>query len=355
MRDSAKRIARDDASLFMKQFKQKCFPFIESIQADNSKCCFVTIEYDKSGSETHAVKGLMRVNDSVLVECDSKDRVIVVDGKKKEVLNAEGADLSGLKRNEIVDLNVDGDRWEGDVLNDELFGWGVVYNKNNDMIYEGFRIGEVNVCYGVKYDADASRIEYEGEWCNGKRCGRGTQYDRNGSLLYKGEWVNDAHLEREVIITPENALLHNFIEELIVSDGCSNGEEWSALDVCFMPSIKLLKVGNNCFKYMNGMELIGLKKLKSVVIGESSFTKEIPEDPYRDEWKRIDPSCRFCVENCPSLTEVKIGCYSFPNYYECDIKDCDALEVIQIGDLEKKSRNFFYGSLTLQRGVIHKK
>ena len=105
---------------------------------------------------------------------------------------------------QVLDLNDDGERWEGGVLNDEPYGWGVLYDSENRMVYKGFRIGEVNVCYGIQYYSDIQKMEYEGEWCEGKRWGRGTQYDRDGNTVFSGEWMNDRRMETRVVITIDN-------------------------------------------------------------------------------------------------------------------------------------------------------
>ena len=177
--------------------------------------------------------GLFEMGDSILVE-KCKERIVVVDGNNRRLLRVDDEDLSGVKRNQILDLNDEGDRWEGDVLNDEPFGWGVMYDKEGRKVYEGFRLGGEAACYGRKYYADISRVEYDGEWCVGRRWGRGTQYDRNGVVVYEGEWVDDGHLEGKMVITTKNhrfVNLHNRIEELHVDSCCCNQKKWRVFDL----------------------------------------------------------------------------------------------------------------------------
>ena len=68
--------------------------------------------------------GIMELEGSILVEWSGKEK-IVVNREKKELLYSEGVDVSEVRHNEILDLSVDGDRWEGDVLNGNPYGWGV--------------------------------------------------------------------------------------------------------------------------------------------------------------------------------------------------------------------------------------
>ena len=100
---------------------------------------------------------------------------IKVNKETKELLEAKRMDLTGIEHNRIVDLSVDGDRWEGDVLNGEPCGWGVVYDKDNNKVYEGFRVDGVDACYGRSYYPGTSQIEYDGMLCDGKRHGKGVQ------------------------------------------------------------------------------------------------------------------------------------------------------------------------------------
>ena len=286
----------------------------------------------------HAVEGVWRRNEEVLVEMD-KERVIEVNVKKKELMQLNGKDVKGIEHNQVLDLSDDGERWEGDVLNDEPYGWGVVYDSENRMAYEGFRIGELNVCYGIRYYSDVGVIEYEGEWCEGKRWGRGVQYDRTGNIVYDGEWFDDEQVTKRVVLSEENQLLHNHIEELIVSNGCCNKEERSVFDLSPLPYLKTLHVGNRCFRYVEEVKLIGMKKLEMVIIGEKCFSV----DSFRENMGQ-----HFCLKNCERLRELKIGKHSFPDYDVCEIENNASLEVIEIGDMNGDSGNFYYGSLILR-------
>ena len=309
-----------------------------------AKCEFSVFSYEYTGSKFgfRILEYMSRMNDSVVVG-GSEKRVIMADVKNRRLLRVEDADLNEIEHNEIVDMSVDGDRWEGDVLNGEPCGWGVLYNKDNIRVYEGFCIGNKNECYGVSYYSDIGVIEYEGEWCDGKRWGRGVQYDRTGVVVYDGEWLNGDRLTTTVTITPEMAVFHNHIEELFVSDGSCNGEEMRLLDLSLMPSLKSVRVGSDCFSYVEEVKLIGLSELESVVIGENSFYFYDSTLCY----------C-FCLKDCPKLKSLKMGKHSFIRYSTCVIENVNALEVIQIGDSSIDSNNFRPALLVLKSIVIHR-
>ncbi|KAM7454252.1 hypothetical protein BLSTO_04991 [Blastocystis sp. subtype 1] len=99
-------------------------------------------------------EGLIEKSHSIVTEL-GLDGVIEVDTASHKLLQVNGEEMSGIEHNQVLDLNDDGERWEGDVLNNKPYGWGVLYDSENRMAYEGFRIGEVSVCYGRSYYPDA--------------------------------------------------------------------------------------------------------------------------------------------------------------------------------------------------------
>ena len=287
-------------------------------------------------------EGLIEASSSVLLEL-SMNRVIEVNVDLYVLLRVNGEDVKGVKANEVLDLSDDGERWEGDVLNNEPYGWGVVYDSENRIAYEGFRIGRVNVCYGRSYYPDAGVVEYEGGICEGRRWGRGVQYDRSGKAVFDGEWMNDQHLEKRVVLNEENQLLHNRIEELIVENNSCNGREWRVLDFSFMFNLRVLQAGDGCFRFVKEVKLIGLNQLERVVIGWNCFTKEKSNLPCQ-----VKSNSHFELKDCERLRELKMGCYSFNNYAVCEIENVPSLEVIEMGHLNEKSYCFCYASLELK-------
>ena len=341
------RMERGVKSPIIQHLVRKCRFFTTATNPNHSQCNYFAFECNKSWNVSHIMKGVSRLDNGVIVEYGSRGRIAWVDVNKKELLEVEGVDLSEMKRNEILDLSVEGDRWEGDVLNGNPCGWGVLYDKNNERVYEGFRIDEKSVCYGRTYYSDISRVEYEGEWCDGMRWGRGVQYDRNGVVVYDGEWLNDAPLEKRVKIRSTTVLLHNCVEELRVIDGCCNEEGLTELDLHLFANLRELKVGSKCFEYVKKVNICGLRELERMIVGSKSFTKE------KDEWLS-EKDGRFYLKNCPRLRELRItGVRSFSDYTVIEIENVDALEVIEIGGMNQVSRNFLYASLELKSILIH--
>ena len=77
------------------------------------------------------------------------------------------------------------------------------------------------------------------------------------------------------------------------------------------------------------------------MIGMKSFTK-------REKGYGNDANRKLYVKNCDALKELKIGRYSFSDYSVIEIENVNSLELIEIGEIDKVSYNFFYVSLELK-------
>ena len=128
---------------------------------------------------------------------------------------------------------------------------------------------------------------------------------------------------------------------LVVDSGCCNDSELKVLDFSRFRNLREVRVGYECFEYVDEVKLIGLNRLESVVIGENSFTKE------KRSWDN-DPNRHFYLKNCERVRELKIGGFSFSDYSVCEIENVPSLEVIQMGELNEWSCNFSYASLVLK-------
>ena len=127
--------------------------------------------------------------------------------------------------------------------------------------------------------------------------------------------------------------------EIIVDNGMSESS-LTELDLSQFSQLKRLEIGDHCFSYVDELKLIGMNELESVVIGENSFMKN--ENSYGNSNRH------FYLKNCPKLKSLKIGYDSFSDYSVCEIDNMDALEVIEMGDLDACSYVFAYGSLELK-------
>ena len=135
--------------------------------------------------------------------------------------------------------------------------------------------------------------------------------------------------------------LSNRVTELVIPSNCCNETDFSLLDMSELKWLKSIEIGNECFENVNEVKLIGLNRLESVVIGMNSFTK-------KNDWPQHNPDRHFYLKNCERVRELKMGCYSFSDYSVCEIENVPSLEVIEMGELNEDSGNFWFASLELK-------
>ena len=136
--------------------------------------------------------------------------------------------------------------------------------------------------------------------------------------------------------------------DLVIGDYACPFDSVTAFDLSVYPRLKSVTIGDYGFEYVNVFNITGLSELESVEIGMNSFTK------YKDTYQITpDPNRHFYLKNCPKLKSLKMGRYSFSDYTVIEIENVDALEVIEMGDLNEESYNFKYASLELKSILIH--
>ena len=165
-----------------------------------------------------------------------------------------------------------------------------------------------------------------------------------------GELANHPCIPRPLAVTVTNwnqlNTLNTTVTELTVPSNSLNDGSLTVLDLSRFKRLRKLVIGDECFMNVDEVKLIGLNTLKSVEIGMNSFTKEKYSSRY-------DPNRHFYLKNCPKLKSLKMGRFSFNDYTVIEIENVDALEVIEMGDLDDWSANFDFASLELKSNLIH--
>ena len=178
------------------------------------------------------------------------------------------------------------------------------------------------------------------------------------AFLYYDEWsvVNAGELANHPNLIPHtptaNVLnvndlnaLSSTVTEIIVENRCCRDPSFTVLDLTRFTNVRRIVIGHDAFMYVDEVKLIGLSELESVEIGMNSFTKE------KNSWGN-DPNRHFYLKNCPVLKELKMGRYSFSDYTVFEIENVDALEVIEMGELNEESYNFYSASLQLSSVIV---
>ena len=141
--------------------------------------------------------------------------------------------------------------------------------------------------------------------------------------------------------------LHSTVSDIVFNNGSLNNAAFTVLDFCRFKALKRIVIGDGCCTNVNEVKMAELNELESVVIGENSFTKFKNGD-----FIRPDPNRHFYLKNCPKLKSLKMGRYSFSDYTVIEIENVDALEVIEMGDVNEASRIFYYASLELKSILV---
>ncbi len=109
--------------------------------------------------------------------------------------------------------------------------------------------------------------------------------------------------------------------------------------------LQSLVIGNECFSSVKQFIIKDKEFLKSIQIGENSFTSQ-------KKGKGNDPSKSFSITSCPSLQSIEIGCFSFSDYAgKFELNQLPSLETIKIGEIGMPSMNFSYSSFIVQSHI----
>ena len=258
--------------------------------------------------------------------------------------------------------------------NDELFQILQEFEDENEMIEYEVITGEENVSvlnrrpvYEGGYTYNESSEKYV-------RHGKGNEIDlSSGVATSECEWSNDELMNctelfggwyvkgREEdsliqgVIKAYTADVHNEVEwnslnrnvfEIVVSSNCCNEKSMKVLDLSELKYLRRIDIGNECFENVDEVKMAGLNELESVEIGKNSFTQH-------KNGASKDPNRHFYLKSCPKLKSLKMGRFSFSDYKVIEIESVDALEVIEIGNVNEWSYNFWYASLELKSILIH--
>ena len=107
-----------------------------------------------------------------------------------------------------------------------------------------------------------------------------------------------------------------------------------------------LIIGDDCFGSVDEFNIDGLNELKSLKIGNNSFTLLKSKDEW--DWKIAKNSNRsFSISNCIELESIEIGPYSFSDYGgRFELRNLPKLSTIKM-----ESFNFGYSSFEI-KGII---
>ena len=131
------------------------------------------------------------------------------------------------------------------------------------------------------------------------------------------------------------------VTSIIIPNWTCNDIDYTIFDFSRFSIVESIEIGNNCFGSVKTFKIDGLNRLKTIKIGNNSFTQK------KYNWGD-DKSKSFHILNCESLESIQIGEYSFSDFGgEFELKNLPQLQSIQIGDTENDSYNFYSSFLEI--------
>lgn len=251
--------------------------------------------------------GQSRINETPIEE---KDR------KMKELPQSQKSYL-------LLDGN---ETWEGSVKDGVMHGYGILYSDKKWKKYEGFMWNGKKNGWGWLYYDDVELIEYDGCFYNDRKWGYGTMKDRNGGVEYCGYWMNDQRYSNGVKEEPIEICSQQNRALLCCSPDVNSFElaKW-------IEELSELEIKDMSFQKVTKFTLDGLPKLCKVAIGKDSFAERRYHDQKKQGSVHMDSAC-FRIVDCPELSSILIGDYSFCDYSSFELKDLPKLESIVLGE-----------------------
>ena len=248
-----------------------------------------------------------------LIEYDKETKSMKVMEKQENDKEWTEINMDEYKQGRVIDLSDKGDRWEGDSLNNSPFGYGCIYNSENQLVYKGFIFEGMKVCFGSEFYEDAGMIEYKGEYYKNMRFGYGRLYDKKNELIYEGDWYNNNQPIELINVTlckeMKSPSISFGVKELIIEDSYEgNGCNFILHSY---PHLKSLHIGRNCFSNVNVFEISNCVELEEVFIGECSFNSHL-EEPKQEKW--TNENSIFRITDCLKLKKIVFESKSFGDY-----------------------------------------
>ena len=139
-------------------------------------------------------------------------------------------------------------------------------------------------------------------------------------------------------------LFSTSIRSIFFSNNSCNERDYTIFDFSRFTEVESIEIGDDCFGSVKTLKIDGLNRLKTIKIGNNSFTQVKKADWEMDLRKANSQSKSFHILNCESLESIEIGEFSFNDFAgEFELKNLPKLQSSQIG-----SYNFYWSSFVIR-------
>ena len=194
------------------------------------------------------------------IQCDLVMKWMFVKERRRYLSNGRMVPLDRVIKNDIINMNDNGERWEGDSLNNLPYGFGSYYNSENQVIFNGFMFEGMKVCFGIEYYGDIGTVQYVGSYYCNTRCGYGKLYNNLNEIVYEGEWYNDRPIidTLKIMNTLKEEDIHFGLKEIIICDGCVSN--YTIINLNYLNRLNKLIIGKKSLLTVTSLIL------KSVIV-----------------------------------------------------------------------------------------
>ena len=169
-------------------------------------------------------------------------------------------------------------------------------------------------------------------------------------LLIVSSIISDDILDVSELLFPK-VYYFDFVQSINTSIASIILPNWTCNDIDYMifdfsrfNQVESIEIGDDCFGSVKTFQIDGLNRLKTIKIGNNSFTQ-------KKNSSGNDSSKSFHILNCESLESIQIGEHSFSDFGgDFELKNLPQLQSIQIGDMKSDSYNFYFSSFVV-RGI----
>ena len=166
------------------------------------------------------------------------------------------------------------------------------------------------------------------------------------------DWILDVHNALAQFF-PSSTYSFDFIRSIdssitsiIIPNWTCNDKDYTIFDFSRFNNVESIEIGNDCFGSVKTFKIDGLKLLKTIKIGNNSFTQK--KNSGGD-----DKSKSFHILNCESLESIEIGEYSFSDFAgEFELKNLPQLRSIQFDSYNFHDSSFVIRGIELILNIV---
>ena len=226
----------------------------------------------------------------------------------------------------VLDLDRRGKRWEGPVYCGLPWGWGMLFDENDHLLYFGYMIGDQKVCYGTMYYPDIEREFYCGMIHNNRKHGFGKLMDRLGNVEKEGEWLEDRPCTSTLYCSLHAPIhhLHTRLRFITIFSKVGFPATIHQFSLEHYSVVERIELGSGCLQHIDSFSLNDLQSLRVLLVRSYAFSPTI-------SLPSSSTSGQLGIWNCPCLKEITIERNACLAWNKLSILNTSSLQSIRFG------------------------